>query len=80
MRDICACYGSSESSDNPSGQKIKQAAASSYIAPGVMKGKASQICDLDRDDQIETRDDGAPIIQLHERIAFSNATARADVA
>jgi hypothetical protein len=33
-------------------QKIKQAMASSYIAPGTLEGRSSQIYDLDRDDQI----------------------------
>ncbi len=33
-------------------QKIKQALASSYLALGALEGRSSQICDLDRDDQI----------------------------
>ncbi len=33
-------------------QKINWAMASSYIAPGALEGRSSQICDLDLEDQI----------------------------
>jgi hypothetical protein len=33
-------------------QKIKQAMASSCIAPGALDGRSSQVCDLDQDDQM----------------------------
>ncbi len=48
-------------------QKIKQAMASSYIAPGALGGRSSQIYDLDREDQIYIRKDGTPVFKLHER-------------
>ncbi len=48
-------------------QKIKQAMASSYIAPGALEGKYSQIYDLDRKDQMFIREDGTPVFKLHER-------------
>ncbi len=49
------------------GQKIKQAMASSYIAPGALEGKYSQIFDLDRKNQMYIREDGTPVFKLHER-------------
>ncbi len=48
-------------------QKIKQAMASSYIAPGALEGKYSQIYDLDRNDKMYVREDGTPVFKLHER-------------
>ena len=48
-------------------QKIKQAMASSYIAPGALEGKYSQIYDLDRKNQMYIREDGTPVFKLHER-------------
>jgi len=45
-------------------QKIKQAMASSYIAPGALEGKYSQIYDLDRKDQMYIREDGTPVFKL----------------
>ncbi len=48
-------------------QKIKQAMASSYIAPGALEGRLSQIYDLDWDDQIYISEDGTPVFKLHER-------------
>ncbi len=39
-------------------QKIKQAMASTNIAPGALEGKYSQIYDLDRKDQMYIREDG----------------------
>jgi hypothetical protein len=50
------------------GQKIKQAMASSYIAPGALEGKYSQIYDL--------------VFKLHElyESIFGTANARAAMA
>jgi hypothetical protein len=48
-------------------QKIKQAMASSYLAPGALEGKYSQIYDLDQEDQMYIREDGTPVLKLHER-------------
>ena len=63
-------------------QKIKQAMASSYIAPGALEGKYSQIYDLDQDDQMYIREDGTPVFKLHERYEsiYCTATARAAMA
>ncbi len=60
-------------------QKIKQAMASSYIAPGALEGKYSQIYDLDRDqkDQMYIREDGTPVFKLHERYESIYCTATA---
>jgi hypothetical protein len=63
-------------------QKIKQAMAYSYIAPGALEGKFSQIYDLDRKYQMDIREDGTPVFKLHERYEsiFCTATARAAMA
>jgi hypothetical protein len=63
-------------------QKIKQAMASSYIAPGALEGKYSQIYDLDRMDQMYIREDGTPVFKLHERYEsiYCTATSRAAMA
>jgi hypothetical protein len=63
-------------------QKIKQAMASSYIAPGALEGKYLQIYDLDRRDQMYIREDGMPVFKLHERYEsiYCTATARAAMA
>ncbi len=60
-------------------QKIEQAMASSYIAPGALEGKNSQIYVLDLKDQMYIREDGTPMIKLHERYGsiFCTTTARA---
>ncbi len=58
-------------------QKIKQAMALSYIAPGALEGKFSQIYDLDQDDQMYIRDDGMPVFKLHERYESIYCTATA---
>jgi hypothetical protein len=52
---------------NLQGQNIKQAMASSYIAPGALEGKYSQIYDLDRKDQMYIHEDGTPVFKLHEQ-------------
>ncbi len=56
-------------------QKIKQAMASSYIAPGALEGKCSQIYDLDRNDQMYIREDGTPVFKLHEQYESIYCTA-----
>ncbi len=63
-------------------QKIKQSMASSYIAPGALEGKYSQIYDLDQNDQMYIREDGMPVFKLHERYEsiYCTATARAAMA
>ena len=63
-------------------QKIKQAMASSYLAPGALEGNYSQIYDLDQGDQMYIREDGTPVLKLHERYEsiFCTATARAAMA
>jgi hypothetical protein len=63
-------------------QKIKQAMASSYIAPGAPEGKYSQIYDLDRNDQLYICEDGTPVFKLHERYEsiYCTSTARAAMA
>jgi hypothetical protein len=63
-------------------QKIKQAMASSYIAPGALEGKYPQIYDLDRKVQMYIREDGTPVYKLHERYEsiYCTATARAAMA
>jgi hypothetical protein len=67
---------------NLQGQKIKQAMASSYITPGALEGKYSQIYDLDRKDQMYIREDGIPVFKLHEQYGsiYCTATARAAMA
>ncbi len=61
----------------PQEQKNKQAMASSYIAPGALEGRSSQINDLQQDDQIYIREDGTPVFKLHERFTsiYCNAPA-----
>ena len=49
-------------------QKIKQAMASSYIAPGALEGKYSQIYDLDQEDQMYIRKDGTLVFKRRLRI------------
>jgi hypothetical protein len=63
-------------------QKIKQAMASSYIAPGALEGKYLQIYDLDRKDQMHIREDGTPVFKLHEcyESIYCTATARGAMA
>ncbi len=61
-------------------QKIKQGMASSYIAPGALEGRSSQINDLVRDDQIYLREDGTPVFKLHERFESIYCTASARTA
>jgi hypothetical protein len=61
-------------------QKIKQAMASSYIAPGALEGSSSQIYDLDRENQINIRVDGTPVFKLHERFESIDCTASARAA
>jgi hypothetical protein len=61
-------------------QKIKQAMASSYIAPGALEGKCSQIYDLDRKDQMYIREDGTPVFKLHEQYGSIYCTATAGAA
>jgi hypothetical protein len=46
--------------------KIKQAMASSYIAPRALEGRSSQIYDLDWDDQKYISEDGTPVFKLHD--------------
>jgi hypothetical protein len=55
---------------------------SSYIAPGALEGKYSQISDLDRKDQMHIREDGTPVFKLHERYEsiYCTAIARAAMA
>jgi hypothetical protein len=63
-------------------QKFKQAMASSYLAPGALEGKYSQIYDLDQEDQMYIREDGTQVFKLHERYAsiYCTTTARAAMA
>jgi hypothetical protein len=63
-------------------QKIKQAMASSYIIPGALEGKYSQIYDLDRKVQMYIREDGTTVLKLHARYGsiYCMATARAAMA
>ncbi len=58
-------------------QKIKQAMASSYIAPGALEGKYSQIYDQDRKNQMYIREDGTPVLKLHEQYELIYCTATA---
>jgi hypothetical protein len=56
--------------------------ASTYIAPGELEERSSQIYDLDRDDQIYIREDGTPVFKLHEcfQSVYCAASARAVMA
>ncbi len=64
-------------------QKIKQAMASSYIAPspGALEGRSLQIYDLDQSDQIcICKGNRTPVFKLHERFASIYCNALAPVA
>jgi hypothetical protein len=67
---------------NLRGQKINQAMTSSNIAPGALKGKYSQIYDLDRKDQMYILEDGTPVFKLHKgyESIYCTASARAAMA
>ncbi len=56
-------------------QKIKQAMASSYIAPGALEGKYSQVYDLDRKDQMYIREDGSNCMNGMNQLLYSNSTS-----